>query len=532
MEPTWDMAKQIREALGMSSYTLYTYRNIKELRKIQQEREIIPFIFIETKDELESDPDICIDISALIYYLRVEKNNRYPAYINLREMTDKTVIIVEESLANDVFSFWPYLFSDSEPFFEPTDSNQFENEKNTSSAEYIRQPIYTYNNVDDLNIIIEYAKANHVPIATFSRASGDMRAELEKFNQSAELVLLDLTSVAYAIDNNKNLIYSVEMFLNLFLNIKIIAMTSQIDKIVNYFPLYVENQKPISVLLPSLEGLSTCNASGAVTEVKKITEMQSHEFDIFIENFNHQLIGHTYFKKRFKDALKNFIALNKAKEQKVFSVFLYGKSGIGKTEVARLVASGLEENSYLAKINFQNYSSQDALNSLIGSPTGYIGCEHGELSDKVKKSKVGIVLCDEFEKTTRPVFSFFLELLEDGRFTDSMAREYDLDGYVLVFTSNLQNEDEYKKNMPLELQTRFDLVCEFEEPSYPEKTQFLDLLMEHAESKFADQFAQIRISVAEKKNLYDFDYSSLSALRDIKRLFNNRLMDFFSSKGL
>lgn len=72
----------------------------------------------------------------------------------------------------------------------------------------------------------------------------------------------------------------------------------------------------------------------------------------------------------------------------------------------------------------------------------FITCKKN-LSDKVKKSKVGIVLCDEFEKTTRPVSSFFLELLEEGKFTDSMAREYDLDGYILVFTSNLQNEVEY-----------------------------------------------------------------------------------------
>lgn len=123
-------------------------------------------------------------------------------------------------------------------------------------------------------------------------------------------------------------------------------------------------------------------------------------------------------------------------------------------------------------------------------------------------------------------------MLEEGKFTDSMAREYDLDGYVLVFTSNFQNEAEYKKNIPPELQTRFDLVCEFQEPTYGEKTEFFDLLFEQAESKFTDQFAKINITPAEKRQLYNFDYSSLSALRDIKRLFNNRLMDFFASKGI
>ena len=165
-------------------------------------------------------------------------------------------------------------------------------------------------------------------------------------------------------------------------------------------------------------------------------------------------------------------------------------------------------------------------------PAGYVGCNHGELSEKIQKSKVGVLLCDEFDKTTRPVFSFFLELLEEGRFTDSMAREYDMDGYVIIFTSNLLSEKEYKNVMPLELQTRFDLVCEFEEPSMAEKVAFLDLLLERAKTKYSEQFAEIEITEDEKKQLYDFEYSSLPALRDIKRVFNNRLVDYFTQKGV
>lgn len=444
-------------------------------------------------------------------------------------MTEETIVIVDQSLADDVINFFPYLFSSHVPFYlEEKKRDKCEKPQNTFTN--ARQPIYTYHNVDDLTAIIAYANAHNIPITTFSRASDDLRAELEKFNKSAELALLDLTSIAYVIEDNKNLIYSVELFLNQFSNIKIISLTSQIDKIIKYFPFYVENQKPIKDLLPDLKDVAPIENLN--DEVKKVTSLSATEFNAFIDGFNHNLVGHEYFKERFRYNLNNFIALNKVKEQKVLSIFLFGASGIGKTEVARLISNGLQQDSYLAKINFQNYSSQDALNNLIGSPSGYIGCEHGELSDKVNKSKIGIVLCDEFEKTTRPVFSFFLELLEDGRFTDSMAREYDLDGYILIFTSNIQNESDYKKIIPPELQTRFDLICEFQEPSYYEKTKFLDLLLEQAESKFADQFSQIQMTPAEKQQLYNFDYSSLNALRDIKRLFNNRLMDFFSSKGV
>lgn len=512
----------------MSLYIIYTYNSIEQLRQIQCEKEVVPFIFAEAKDLLEDDPNCCIDISALVYLLRTNKENKYHAYINLREMTEETIVIVEESLADDAISFFPYLFSSYTPFCREENVRDSKVPSNTFTN--TRQPIYTYNNVNDLTTIITYVSAHNIPITTFSRASGDLRNELEKFNKSTELALMDLTSTAYAIEDNKNLVYTVELFMNAFPNIKIIALTSQIDKIIKYFPLYIDGQQPINTLLTDLEELTPTNT--IADEVRKVTSVSTTEFDSFIEGFNHNLVGHQYFKERFKYCLKNFVALNKVKEQKVLSIFLFGASGIGKTEVARLIAHGLQKDSYLAKINFQNYSSQDALNSLIGSPAGYIGCEHGELSDKVKKSKVGVVLCDEFEKTTRPVFSFFLELLEEGKFTDSMAREYDLDGYILIFTSNLSNEAEYKKIMAPELQTRFDLVCEFQEPSYHEKTKFLNLLLEQAESKFSEQFSQIQMTSEEKQKLYDFDYPSLNALRDIKRIFNNRLIDFFSSKGV
>ena len=82
------------------------------------------------------------------------------------------------------------------------------------------------------------------------------------------------------------------------------------------------------------------------------------------------------------------------------------------------------------------------------------------------------------------------------------------------------------------LQTRFDLVCEFEEPTAAEKKDFLDLLLERAKSKYSEQFASITMTEDEKQKLYSFDYSSISALRDIKRLFNNRLMDYFAEKDV
>ena len=516
----------------MDAHTLFTYRNIEELRRIQDEREVFTFTFVETKDMIDACPEVCIDISALVYFLQSNKSNIQPVYINFENMTEDTVVIADEAVATSALELLPFLVSDTDNYF-PAETDEVDNSEQEAPIPfkpYPRQCIFKYNNSAELDRVIAYSVEHSIPIATFSRASGELRKEFEQFNKTAELAIMDLTSVCYAIEDNKALIYALEQLLIGWPNVKVIACTPQVDTLLKYFPLFFNGQEPVSKLLPDLPELG-----GELPEessIAKVTDLGPDAFSSFIEEFDHNLIGHSYFKERLRYALKNFIALNKVKEQKVLSVFLFGASGIGKTEVARLMANGLLRDTYLAKINFQNYSSQDALNSLIGSPAGYVGCNHGELSEKVQKSKVGILLCDEFEKTTRPVYSFFLELLEEGRFTDSMAREYDMDGYVIVFTSNIPNEAEYKKNIPPELQTRFDLVCEFEEPTPIEKEQFLELLLEKAIVKYPEKFSAYEITDADKRALFDFDYSGITALRDIKRVFNNRLMDLFTQKGI
>lgn len=511
-------------------YSLLTYDGVNELRKIQDECVTIPFVFGKTKEEIDNNPCICIDITAVVYFLEGNKSSIQPAYANFENMTDKTRVIVSNEAAPLALKLLPYLFCEVHPFFE----NEEFDDNDTSDAvldfkDIFRRVLFRYNSNDDLDEIIKYVTEKHIPFTTFSQANGELRKQLGLFNKHEKLAIIDLTSISYAIEGNKSLIYLIEEFLESMPNLSIVVLTSQIDLLLTYFPLFFEGQEPITRLLPELSG----HVSDEPTEssVIKITELDNDGFQNFWKQFEHNLIGHQNFKSRLNKDLRHFISLNRVKEQRVYSLFLYGASGIGKTETARLIANSLKEESYLPKINFQNYSSQDSLNSLIGSPAGYVGCEHGELSDKVRKSNVGIILCDEFEKTTRPVFSFFLELLEEGKFTDSMAREYDMDGYIIVFTSNIQSEADYKKIIPPELQTRFDLVCEFEPPTEQDKRAFVSLLIEKAKSKYADLIEMYGITDQEFETVCSFNYMSEDSLRDIRKVFNARIMDLFDKKA-
>lgn len=376
----------------MDAFILYTYRNLSELRTIQKERDVYPFVFAETIKQLERDDEICIDISALVYFLLVAKNDIQAAYLNLRRITSNTLVIVNEKIADSALELFPLLFSDFKEYFDNEKPSTEYTEANLIVQNAKRRFIYKYNNAKDLDKIIEYAAENNIPIATFSQANQDRREEFDKFNKSEKLALLDLTSMSFAIHDNKTLIYAFEQFIGLFENISIISHTPQVDTLLEFFPLFFDSAKPIYDLIPDLKNIGQDEPEES--NVTKITDLGKTEYAKFIDDFSHNLIGHSYFKERLKHLLNNFILLNKAKEQKVLSIFLFGASGIGKTEVARLIVNSLQENCYLAKINFQNYSSQDALNSLIGSPAGYVGCNHGELSEKIQKSRVAVLLCD------------------------------------------------------------------------------------------------------------------------------------------
>ena len=189
--------------------------------------------------------------------------------------------------------------------------------------------------------------------------------------------------------------------------------------------------------------------------IKKITDLTASELDAFFENFNARLYGHERFKEEFKEIVESFRVFNKLGEHKILSLFLMGDSGVGKTEVARSIHKALGSKSKLAKVNFGNYSSHDALNSLIGSPLGYIGSDGGELVKRMNESDVGLILIDEFEKADSAVFNYFLDVLENGKIVNSQAEEYDVNGYIIVFTSNISKED-FKKKISPELRSRFD----------------------------------------------------------------------------
>jgi len=263
--------------------------------------------------------------------------------------------------------------------------------------------------------------------------------------------------------------------------------------------------------------------------VKKITDLNDSELDIFFKNFDARLYGHERFKEEFKGLVNSFRVFNKLGEHKILSLFLMGDSGVGKTEVARSIHKALGSKAKLAKINFGNYSSHDALNSLIGSPLGYIGSDGGELLKRVNESDIGLILIDEFEKADNAVFNYFLDVLENGKIVNSQADEYDVSGYIIVFTSNITKEN-FKSKISPELRSRFDYKGVFNLLTDEDKKKFVHFRVNQIISKYTELVSNDLPEKSHDIIVSEIDVSQYNNMRDLNKKIKDTFVIHLKSK--
>ena len=258
--------------------------------------------------------------------------------------------------------------------------------------------------------------------------------------------------------------------------------------------------------------------------ITNIVDIDTPQLEALFAYITENLYGNGKFKRRLFEEIKKFRNFNRIGERKIFSVFLCGPSGIGKTETAWLLHNKLAPEERFIKINLGNYSEHNALSSLIGSPRGYIGSSKGELTEKIETSKSKIILIDEFEKASTEIHNFFLELLSDGRFTDSLGREYDLDKYVIVFTSNVGGGEFAKKVSP-ELRSRFDLKYQMVLLTDIEKQQYLSYKTAYYLEKVESVF-HVCPNKKQKEKIMTVPVNKYSNLREINRILENHISEF------
>ena len=338
-----------------------------------------------------------------------------------------------------------------------------------------------------------------------------------EFPLGTRSVFIDLSSLFYSEDRADALIAPVELMLNTIQKeqqvVLYIIIERQYSEQVRDLLYYKINE------VLDLENLLKIEKD----PIQNIVDIDESEFDDVLNYLNHNLFGNELFKKRLKEELTKYRLFNRIGQQPIFSILICGASGIGKTEVARLLHQKLAADEPMIKINFGNYSAQDALNSLIGSPRGYIGSNKGELPDKLMRSRSKIILIDEFEKASKSVYNFFLQLLEEGKFTDSLGREYDLNKYIIIFTSNMPKE-RIGEFLPPELRSRFNYKCAFWPLSINEKEQYVAFKSENYLDKIKNVCPTIDSSL-KVSDVINIDVSHYSNMRDINTEIMRQITD-------
>lgn len=268
---------------------------------------------------------------------------------------------------------------------------------------------------------------------------------------------------------------------------------------------------------------------------KQLIDYSTDEISHLFENIRKEYFGHQNFINDLERKLKSYVVLNKIGRTKVFSALLCGSSGVGKTEIGRLLHKFFSPSSQLIKLNFGNYSNEGSLWSLIGSPKGYIGSkEGGELTNKIKNSKSKVILIDEFDRADPAIFNFFYELLEDGSYTDLNGDVIDLNGYIIIFTSNLTKKN-YSNVITESLLSRIDMLVEFKEMSRTTINEFIEFTITGLLSDYKSYKNELEEQVDEdyvnsiKEKLLRIRESEETNLRKLKRMILNvfsEIVDF------
>ena len=489
---------------------LYYYRSKDEFDKFYAEnnQNVLSFEFERTKELIEKESQNIVDITNMVAFTNTNQENIYPALINLQHLNDKTKIIINKEWYTQALYLFPTIFSEAIPLF----NDETENEIN---LKLLRKDIFYYYDFQ-YKYLLKYTESNKILLTTF--------AAFQKYNNFDNKILLDISTTMLALKGAPHITFMLEQCLmSSDTNISIVVNYNKLEEVKDILRLSFNNYKNITELYSEIPNKPNDARKGEDSEVPiKICDLNQNEINVLFENINTKLIGHSKFKSVLISQLKNFLALNKIGERKIFSMFLLGKPGLGKTEIGKIISNTLNDNSKVIKINFGNYSSQDALNSLIGSPAGYIGCEGGELGKKINSNKVGVIICDEFEKADSEIKNFFLELLEDGKFTDSMSREYDLNGYIIVFTSNLKNKVEFKSKLSPEFESRVNLICEFTPLTVEEKKEYINFQINSCIEKMKKE----EINVKFKLEDILIPYTDTDDLREIRNRILNKISEF------
>ena len=277
--------------------------------------------------------------------------------------------------------------------------------------------------------------------------------------------------------------------------------------------------------------------------ISKLMSSEKEKILNLEENLKKRVKGQDKALKLVSDAIIRSRSGIKDPNRPIGSFMFLGPTGVGKTEVAKSLAYELfEDEHHVIRIDMSEYMEKYSVSRLIGAAPGYIGYEEGgQLTEKVRRNPYSIVLFDEIEKAHPDVLNLLLQILDDGRLTDSNGRTVDFKNTIIIMTSNvgseyiINNEDdkvmsELPKYFKPEFLNRLDEIILFNKLSKNDLLQILDKIINEIENRLLDINVKINLSDNAKNYFIDNGYDEYYGARPLKRLVNNKLETILAKK--
>ncbi len=256
-------------------------------------------------------------------------------------------------------------------------------------------------------------------------------------------------------------------------------------------------------------------------------------------NMKKRIMGQDEALKLVSEAIIRARSGIKDPNRPIGSFIFLGPTGVGKTEVARTLAYDLfDDERHMIRIDMSEYMEAHSVSRLIGSPPGYVGYdEGGQLTEAVRRNPYSIVLFDEIEKAHRDVLNILLQILDDGRITDSQGRTVDFKNTIIIMTSNLGSEyildkdsnskemimKELRMNFKPEFINRIDEIVVFNSLTKEVIYQILDKIITDIENRLSDKKIKIELTSKAKDFIIDQSYDETYGARPIKRFVSRHL---------
>ena len=243
-----------------------------------------------------------------------------------------------------------------------------------------------------------------------------------------------------------------------------------------------------------------------------------------------------------------------ADPNKPIGSFLFlGPTGVGKTELAKTLAEALfDSEKNMVRIDMSEYMEKFSVSRLIGAPPGYVGYEEGgQLTEAVRRQPYSVVLFDEVEKAHPDVFNILLQVLDDGRITDSQGRTVDFKNTIIILTSNLgsqylldgigpdgeisqeardQVDDLLKRSFRPEFLNRLDEIVFYKPLTKDNITHIIDLMMDSVNQRLADKQLKIQLTAAAKEHIIESAYDPIYGARPLRRYLQHTAETLASRK--